>query len=109
MLVKFRSDAGPSVLMFGEIAHTLLRMMGMSGDLPGAVVAEDVPVALGRLKRALEQAKAMPRPGPVGSTDEPGEPPPVAIATRAFPLVQLLEAAAKQERAVLWDTDRPVL
>ncbi len=107
MLVKFRSDAGPSVLMFGEIARTLLRMMGMSGDVPGAVVAEDVPQALERLKKALEQASRSPQSEDGDSGDEPGEPP-VAIAVRAFPLVQLLNAAKKSERAVLWDADRPL-
>lgn len=107
MLIKFRSDAGPSVLMFGEIAHTLLRMMGMSGDVPGALVAADVPAALEKLKHALANEKTRPQPT-AGGEKEDGKEPPVAIAVRAFSLVQLLEASVKGECDVMWDTDRPL-
>ena len=55
MLVKFRSEAG-NITMFGDVAVTLLKMMGQSGVLPGALVAKDVPAALERLKRAAAVA-----------------------------------------------------
>ncbi len=45
MLVRFHSQAGPSVLMFGDDARALLLLMGMSGDIPGAVAEKRTVVA----------------------------------------------------------------
>jgi len=52
MLVKFESEVG-SVTMFGDIAVTLLKMMGHSGTVPSALLAKDIPAAAGQLKSAL--------------------------------------------------------
>lgn len=106
MLVRFHSQAGQSVLMFGDDARALLLLMGMSGDIPGAVAAEDVPVALDRLKRALERpAGAVSREAmPAG---EDGSDVPVGMSVRAYPLVQLLGAAARRKRAVVWEVETP--
>ena len=60
MLVTFTSKAYADITMFGDVALGMLRMMGHSETVPGAILAEDVPAALDRLKRAIEAAKAMP-------------------------------------------------
>jgi len=52
MLVKFKSDAG-NMTMFGEVAVDLLKLMGQTGALPGALLAKDIPAALERLKRGV--------------------------------------------------------
>lgn len=104
MLVKFNSDAG-ALIMFGEVARKLLRMMGQTGDVPGALLARDVPAALERLKRAVAaEPDANESGGPVARSDEP----PVSIRQRAFPLLELLTRAAKQERDVVWEEERPL-
>ena len=36
----------------------MLKMMGHSGNVPGAIAAEDVPKALGNLQVAIEKLKA---------------------------------------------------
>ena len=41
MLVRFNSDAG-IITMFGDVAVTLLKMMGQSGAVPGAIRPEDM-------------------------------------------------------------------
>jgi len=46
-------------------------MMGHSGTVPGAILAEDVPAALDRLKRAIETEQALPIPD--SSKGQPGQ------------------------------------
>ena len=55
MLVTFKTEAYANITMFGEVAVTLLKLMGHSGTVPGALMAEDVPAALERLKAAVTE------------------------------------------------------
>ena len=97
MLVTFTTDAYASIIMFGNDAHALLRMMGHSGTVPGAILAEDVPAALNRLKAAVEAGKSSP---PV--QDKDADEPVVSMSNRALPLLELLAAAAKAKADVMW-------
>lgn len=111
MLVRFHSKAAAGVTMFGEVAVALLRMMGMSGVVPGAVKAADVPAALRRLKQGLasespERAPQPAEPRRTGDDEESGkEDRSINMRTRAFPLVELLEAAAGQRCDVVWEEE----
>lgn len=106
MLVTFRTDAYANITMFGDVAVSLLRMMGHSGTVPSAIRADDVPAALRRLKTAVEKHKAEGGSPPKGPQEDDGEEPPVSLAQRAFPLIELLEAAAKRKCDVMWDGGR---
>jgi len=57
MLVKFTTNAYADITMFGDIALTMLKMMGHSGTVPGAILAADIPAALSRLTPLLLQKK----------------------------------------------------
>jgi Domain of unknown function (DUF1840) len=103
MLVTFTCKAYADITMFGDVALTLLKMMGHSGTIPGAILAEDVPAALDRLKRAIEAEKPEPARGEsTESEDEDRDEPRVSLATRALPLIELLTAAAKAHADVMW-------
>lgn len=116
MLIKFKTDAYADITMFGDVAKQLLKMMGHSGTVPSAILAEDVPAALNRLRHALEGGKA-PAPSAAeaaetASTDAPGKGPQgaeadddqaVSLAYRAIPLIELLTAAARKKRDVMWE------
>ncbi|MGO8755198.1 MAG: DUF1840 domain-containing protein [Gallionellaceae bacterium] len=97
MLVTFSTDAYASITMFRDVALAMLKMMGHSATVPGAIQAPDVPAALSRLTAAIEAEKASP---PVADKDADG--PEVSIATRALPLINLLAAAAKENAYVMW-------
>ena len=56
MFVKFESPAGASFAMPSDAAVALLKMMGVSGGVPGALSADDVPSALERLRRGIAEA-----------------------------------------------------
>jgi len=97
MLVTFTTKTYPDITMFGDIAKTLLKMMGHSTNVPGAILAADVPAALARLKLAIDSADDSP-PAP----DDDEEESVVSIAHRALPLIELLAAAVKADANVMW-------
>jgi len=99
MLVRFDSKVG-MITMFGDVAIKLLRMMGQSGAVPGAILAADIPAAVQRLRQAVGVAPRAP-----GEKDEDGEPP-VNLSQRAFPLIELLERATKSGADVIWEEER---
>ena len=99
MLIRFDSKAG-TITMFGDVAVKLLRMMGQSGSIPGAILAQDIPAALARLRQAV------PGENQAASNDKNDDAEPqVGMRQRAFPLIELLERAAKQNADVLWDNE----
>jgi hypothetical protein len=103
MLVTFRTSAYANITMFGDVAVRLLKMMGHSGTVPSAIRADDVPAALERLKAALAADKAEEAKSPAAYTDgDDSEEAPVSLAHRAFPLIELLDAAATKKCDVMW-------
>lgn len=103
MLVKFDSESG-QILMFGDVAVSLLKMMGQSGAVPGAIVAADIPPALEKLKKNVEAQAHHPR----ARRDDEIEEPDVSLRQRAVPLIDLLARAAKQGKNVMWTEERVV-
>jgi hypothetical protein len=97
MLVTFTTDAFSDITMFGDVALAMLKMMGHSGTVPGAILAADVPVALSRLKAAIDADKSSP-----SVTEKDADEPVVSMAHRALPLIDLLVAAAKADSDVMW-------
>ena len=57
MLVTFTTDAHADITMFGDVALTMLKMMGHSATVPGAILAADVPAALSKLTAAIDAEK----------------------------------------------------
>lgn len=97
MLVTFTTDAYADITMFGEVAQSMLKMMGHSGTIPSAILAADVPAALDKLTAAIA---AQNEPEPAVDTDE--DEPAVSMSHRALPLIELLTAAAKSNADVMW-------
>jgi hypothetical protein len=111
MLVRFHSDAWSSITMFGEVAVRLLKMAGLSGTVPSALLAADIASALARLRQGLSAAG-------VGKESEQSlqqiaedtaTPPRVDIQLHAYPLVQMLSAAVQQKCNVMWEEEHPVV
>jgi hypothetical protein len=100
MLVTFSCPAYADITMFGDVAAALLKMMGHSGTVPGALLAKGVPAALARLEAAIKAAKQLPEPE--ASKDDEAEESAVTLTHRALPLIDLLKAAANAECNVMW-------
>jgi len=97
MIVTFTTKTYPDIIMFGNIAMTLLKMMGHSAKAPGAILAADVPEALARLRTAIDALNE-----PSGVEDDDEDEPVVSLAHRALPLIELLEAAIAADANVMW-------
>jgi len=106
MIVKFSTRAG-ALTMHGDAAVSLLKAMGHSGSVPGAILAGDLPAALASLRKVLEEQARMPPPPPQpAATDEDDEreqEPPVTLRTRALPLIDMIETAIARESDLMWE------
>jgi len=106
MIVKFSTRAG-ALTMHGEAAVALLRAMGHSGSVPGAILAADLPAALASLRRSLEAQAAAPPPPPategVDENDEREQEPPVTLRMRALPLIDMIETAITRNSDLMWE------
>jgi hypothetical protein len=105
MLITFRSQAYANITMFGDIARQLIRLTGHSVVVPGAILAEDIPAALAQLKTGLEQLPAAADSPPAKDRPEEDEDAPaIGLAKRAYPLIEMLSAAASSKKDVMWDS-----
>ncbi|HYQ72335.1 MAG TPA: DUF1840 domain-containing protein [Gammaproteobacteria bacterium] len=102
MLVTFSCPAYADITMFGDVAVQLLKMMGHSGTVPGALDEGDVEAALHRLEAALDAGDQQPQQTEASTYDEDDDDA-VSLSQRAWPLVELLEAAVKVKTYVMWD------
>ncbi|ELB2830519.1 MULTISPECIES: DUF1840 domain-containing protein [Vibrio] len=106
MLITFRCRSHSNVTMFGDIALEMIKMMGHSGTVPGSISAQDVPDALAKLTSALSAKNAaeenLPTDVDLDEEEEQAEPA-VSLGRRAFPLIELLKSAIKEECEVMWD------
>lgn len=100
--VTFRTSAAGHVTMFRDAAVTLLKAMGQSGELPGAILGDDVPAALARLKAGVD-ALARAEAGTAQAEVEDERDRPVSPRARAWPLIDLFTRAAKQRADVIWE------
>jgi hypothetical protein len=96
VFITFHSRAAGDFMMTGEIAISLLKKMGHSGTVPSALMPEDIPQALDKLKAAMSAEPAAP------PNSEDGEAP-VSLSRRAYPLVKMLEASLAEDCEVMWD------
>ncbi|MEI8630033.1 DUF1840 domain-containing protein [Vibrio sp. M60_M70] len=105
MLIIFRCHSHSNVTMFGDIAIKMIKMMGHSGSVPGSISAQDIPDALSRLTSALAAQEAIEKNNSQATEeDEEQEEQTVSLGRRAFPLIELLKSAIKEECEVMWDS-----
>src|SRR5215216_2549218 len=98
MLVRFDSEVG-SVTMFGDVAVTLLKMMGHSGTVPSALLAKDIPAALDKLNAALGKT---PADNESPQNEDGTQQSHVSLRKRAFPLIELMGRAAARGVDISW-------
>lgn len=102
-MITFQSDAAGDVMMFDEVAHRMMDLMGKEHTQRGVVTVEQMPECIARLKAAIaeDRAKAVAQ-----THNEEGEEgflaARVSLAQRAIPLVELLERSLAREKPVLW-------
>ena len=105
-MITFQSDASGDVMMFDEVAHRMMDIMGKDKTGRGVITVEQMPDCIARLKAAIADDRAKARGKPqgegVGEEEETGVSARVSLAQRAVPLVELLERSLQREKPVLW-------
>lgn len=100
MIVTFKTKAYADITLFGDVAVHLLKLMGHSGTVPGAIQAEDVNDYKQRLEQAVNNAKLSDEDNAESEDDDN---PPVSISKRALPLIELFDAAEKANADIMWE------
>ncbi|MFT4837296.1 MAG: hypothetical protein ACI9IJ_002223 [Psychromonas sp.] len=106
MLITFSCPAYADLTMFGDVAVKLLKIMEHSGTVPGAIGAEDVQAALGRLETAIKQPLEPKTPIKQQEDEDEDEEPAISLSHRALPLIELLRAAVRDKCNVMWDSNK---
>ena len=108
MIVVFQSKASGDVIMFGDVAHKMMEIMGKEASEQGTVTVEQLPAALASLKAAVaadrEEKKGLAEEElPQFEVAADGSRRPyVSLSQRATPLVELLEWSLKKKVPVVW-------
>lgn len=102
MIIKFSSKDSGDFVMLSHVAEPLLKMMGASGNLKGAVKGDELRSALERLETALRHHT---EPAKTDEQEDEDKALPVALGTRAVPLVQMLKEACEGDSYVMWQPE----
>lgn len=107
MIVRFSTRVG-AFTMHGDAAVALVRAMGHSGTVPGAILSAGLPAALANLRAAL--AAQVDDPPPAERDDWVDEDqdaekraPPIPLRTRAVPLLEMIETAIVRDSDLMWE------
>ncbi|MCD6732061.1 MAG: DUF1840 domain-containing protein [Burkholderiaceae bacterium] len=108
MIYEFKSRATGSVIMTKPVAEWILKIVGKEPGATGIVTVEQMPAAVAALRKAIdeeratlaEEASGTAAGAPAESTGEDAYP--VSLAQRAFPFIEMLEAAHKAGKDVTW-------
>ncbi|WP_417762842.1 DUF1840 domain-containing protein [Shewanella sp.] len=106
MLITFRCKSYANVTMFGDIGLQMIKMMGHSGTVPGAILAPDLSDALSKLTLSLAAESTLAQEGVSDISDDEEESlsePAVGTNLRAFPLIELLKSAIDAQCDIMWD------
>lgn len=102
-MIIFQSDASGDVMMFDDVAHRMMDLMGKEHSVRGVVTVEQMPECIARLKAAIAEDRAKARgQAQDDEGEETGVAARVSLAQRAIPLVELLERSLEREKPVLW-------
>ena len=107
MLVTFHSDAAADVIMFGDVAKTLLQILGKDATQKTGIFEVDaLPAGIAQLRKAVSESRATPqaREAEKDVDESPtGMDSPVNIAQRAFPLLEMFERSLAARVPIIWE------
>lgn len=109
MIYEFTTRAGGRITYASVTGAQILHLIGKQPGPRGVIVVADLPAAIAALESAVERERTQPvaerkvvEPH-AGDDDEDRErEPPVSLAQRAFPMLDLLRFAARENVDVTW-------
>jgi hypothetical protein len=102
MLITFKSRAHADVIMFGEVALKLIRLMGRRDTVPSAIEPQDIPQALKSLQEGIAAEDVAVEENKTDDV-EGEEVEQVSMHNRALLLIELLNAARRDNVPVMWE------
>jgi hypothetical protein len=106
MIYKFKSAASGDVIMLGPHGDAMLRLLGRDPSAKGIVEPRDMPAAVAALRAAIERSERGEGGGAAahegGAETGAEEDDPVSLRRRLWPMIDLLERAAKADVPVVW-------
>jgi len=101
MLVKFISSETGELMMFADMAATLLRAVGKETGRRGTFTRDEMLPAAKLLREAVARGEA----SAGKADDDDDEEPPVALGPRAWPLIDMLERSSKGDAHanIVWE------
>ena len=112
MLITFKSKAATEITMYKEHARRILELLQKDVER-GVITPDELPYAIEKIEAAVAESKAHPISEEVSrdvnahhnenvDDHEHEKPEPVTFATRVFPVLEMLHAANKMQREVIW-------
>jgi len=104
MLYKFKSRDSGDVIMMQASAQRVLEAIGKPADPQGIIEPGQLPAAIAALHRAIDEDEA----ARARAREEAGDDhrkvsgDAISLKTRAWPLIEMMERAAKHEQPVIW-------
>ncbi|HTH62401.1 MAG TPA: DUF1840 domain-containing protein [Paraburkholderia sp.] len=106
MLVTFKCHAAPDVMMMDNLAQYLLGIIGKRLGQRGVIAHDELDTAISKLETAIAADKKdrQEHEGHFHGGEEGHDPhePPIGLAQRAFPFLDMLRAARKEQNDVVW-------
>ncbi len=106
MLVTFKCHASPDVMMLENLAQYLLGIIGKRLGPRGVITHAELEVAITKLETAIatDKKERAEHEGHFHEGEEGHEHHelPVGLAQRAFPFLELLRAARKEQNDIVW-------
>lgn len=112
-MIQFTSKAGGAVALLDADGRHLLQALGKEAQAArGVITPEQLPVAIAALEAAAQAQQSAHQAAVLAAEERAGRGaasaederhgPPVSLAQRAYPLLQLLRAAHAAGEPVLW-------
>ena len=105
MLIAFKSPAAPELLMTESLAQYLVGLVGKQLGVRGVIHHDEMGSAIARLEAAIAVDKAKHAPHEAhyaNAGDDPNHFDAVHLAQRAFPFLDMMRSAHKQNADILW-------
>jgi len=105
MLVTFTSSETGELLMFADVARTLLQALGKETTARGVFTQGEMAHAATALRQAVARAQAAPEEGEDDEdADAPRQEPVISLGQRAWPFIDMLERTARSgpKANIIW-------
>lgn len=106
MIVKFKSRATADLIMTGEVAERVLKVLGKEAGQPGIVTVAQLPAAKAALQAAAaEELAALAAKDPGRDDDGADERRPgqgITLQQRIVPLLNMMDRCLAEQVDIVW-------